>query len=326
MTNIRTDLAIESKEVYEQENKKKMQGVEVQEFKEGDICITEVRVVDEVGEKIIGKPKGNYITIETPHFDHYDADMVDEISKVMAKYLSTLVSANEKKELSTLVVGLGNWNVTPDALGPKVVSKLMITRHLKELIPESIDEEIRPVSALAPGVLGLTGIETVEVIKGVVEKIKPDLVVCIDALASRKMERLNRTIQIGNTGIAPGSGVGNKRKELSEKSLGVPVIAIGVPTVVDAATMANDAIDLVIDEMINNATNGSKFYDILKSIDRNEKQKLIAQLLNPYVGDLMVTPKEVDMVIENVAKIVANGINIALQPALDLDDINRFLN
>lgn len=324
MANIRTDLAIESKEVYEKENKSKMQGVEVQEFKEGDIKITEVRVVDEVGEKIIGKPKGNYITIETPHFDHYDADMVDEISKVMAKYLSTLV--DRKKELSTLVVGLGNWNVTPDALGPKVVSKLMVTRHLKELMPESIDEEIRPVSALAPGVLGLTGIETVEVIKGVVEKIKPDLVVCIDALASRKMERLNRTIQIGNTGIAPGSGVGNKRKELSEKSLGIPVIAIGVPTVVDAATMANDTIDLVIDEMISNSTNGSKFYDILKSIDRNEKQKLISQLLDPYVGNLMVTPKEVDMIIENVAKIVANGINIALQPALDLEDINRFLN
>ena len=199
----------------------------------------------------------------------------------MAQALEGIVKLEDS--MTALVVGLGNWNVTPDALGPRVVSKLMVTRHLKELVPDSIDEGIRPVCAIAPGVLGITGIETYEIIKGIVEKIKPNLILCIDALASRKLERVNRTIQIGNTGISPGSGVGNKRMEISERTLGVPVIAVGVPTVVDAATMANDTIDLVLDAMIKEATKGGKFYEMLQSIDKNEKGRMIEELLNPYV-------------------------------------------
>jgi spore protease len=322
--NVRTDLAIEAQQIYESESKGNTRGVEVVETDEGNIKVTRVDITNEIGEKNMGKAMGTYITIDMPSFTHYDGETMDEVSKVMAKNLSNLVHLDDS--MTVLVVGLGNWNVTPDALGPKVVSKLMVTRHLKELVPDSIDEGIRPVCALAPGVLGLTGIETGEIVKGVVEKIKPNLVICIDALASRKLERVNRTVQIGNTGISPGAGVGNKRKELSEKSLGVPVIAIGVPTVVDAATMANDTIDVLLDEMIKQATKGGEFYDMLKSIDKNEKAKLIQELLNPYVGNLVVTPKEVDIVIDSVSKIIANGINIALQPALDLDDINRYLN
>jgi spore protease len=140
------------------------------------------------------------------------------------------------------------------------------------------------------------------------------------------MERVNRTIQIGDTGISPGSGVGNKRMEISQKTLGVPVIAIGVPTVVDAATMANDTIDLAIDEMTKQATSGGEFYNMLKTIDKNEKQKMIEEILNPYIGNLMVTPKEVDLVIDSLSKVIANGINISLQPALGLEDINRYMN
>jgi spore protease len=322
--SIRTDLAVEAKEIYQSESKGNIQGVEIYEENEGEIKITTVKITDEVGEKNMGKPIGEYITIDMPEFTHYDGDTMDDVSKVMAKCLSNIIKLDEN--MTALVVGLGNWNVTPDALGPKVVSKLMITRHLKELVPDSIDEGIRPVCALAPGVLGLTGMETGEIVKGVVDKIKPNLIICIDALASRKMDRVNKTVQIGNTGISPGSGVGNKRMEISEKTLGVPVIAIGVPTVVDAATMANDTIDLVLDEMITQATQGGKFYDMLKSIDKNEKARMIQEILNPYVGNLVVTPKEVDMVIDAVSKIIANGINIALQPALELDDINRYLN
>ena len=322
--SIRTDLAVEAKEIYQSESKGNLQGVEIYEENEGEIKITTVKITDEVGEQNMGKPMGEYITIDMPEFTHYDGETMDDVSKVMAKSLSNLIKLDEN--MTALVVGLGNWNVTPDALGPKVVSKLMITRHLKELVPDSIDEGIRPVCALAPGVLGLTGMETGEIVKGVVDKIKPNLIICIDALASRKMDRVNKTVQIGNTGISPGSGVGNKRMEISEKTLGVPVIAIGVPTVVDAATMANDTIDLVLDEMITQATQGGKFYDMLKSIDKNEKARMIQEILNPYVGNLVVTPKEVDMVIDAVSKIIANGINIALQPALELDDINRYLN
>lgn len=324
MKNIRTDLAIEAKEIYQKENNGSYPGVEVDEYTEEDIKITNVRIIDQVGEKAMGKPKGSYITVEMPEFAHYDSDAMDDVSEVLAKVLTPLIKLEDN--MTALVVGLGNSSVTPDALGPEVISRLMVTRHLKELVPDSIDEGIRPVCAISPGVLGTTGIETGEIIRGVVEKIKPNLVICIDALASRKMERVNRTIQIGDTGISPGSGVGNKRMELSERTLGIPVIAIGVPTVVDAATLANDTIDLVLDEMIQQAKNGGEFYNMLKSIDKNEKQKMIHEVLNPYIGNLMVTPKEVDAVIESLSKIIANGINIALQPALGLEDINRYIN
>lgn len=321
--SIRTDLAVEAKEVYEKENSRKIQGVEVSNSNKGKIKITNVKVVTEEGAKAMGKPKGTYITIDMPRLIHYDIDAMDDVSEVLGEELSKLV--NLEDSMTALVVGLGNWNITPDALGPKVVSKIMITRHLKELVPDSIDERIRPVCALAPGVLGITGMETSEIIKGVVDKIKPNLIICIDALASRKMERVNSTIQIGTTGISPGSGVGNRRMEISERTLGIPVIAVGVPTVVDAATMANDTIDMVIDQMINSAKQGGDFYNMLKTMDKNDKQRMIKEILDPYVGNLMVTPKEVDMVIDSISKIIANGINISLQPALGREDIDRFL-
>lgn len=324
MRNLRTDLAVEAREIYAKESNGNPEGVEFNEYKIGDVNVIDVKITNETGERNMGKPVGTYITLDLPEFAHYDGDVMDEVSKAMAKSLEGLVKLEDS--MTALVVGLGNWNVTPDALGPKVISRLMITRHLKELVPDSIDEGVRPVCAIAPGVLGITGIETGEIIRGVVDKIKPNLIVCIDALASRKMERVNKTIQIGNTGISPGSGVGNKRMEISQRTLGVPVIAIGVPTVVDAATMANDTIDLVLDAMIKEATAGSKFYEMLKSIDKNEKGRMIREVLDPYVGNLMVTPKEVDMVIDSLSRIIANGINIALQPALTLDDINKFLN
>lgn len=324
LKNIRTDLALEAQEMYKEENKNYIPGTEVKEYIEDGIKITDVRVVSEEGEEIMGKPRGSYITIEIPDFVYYDNNSMEDISKVMAKTLQPLIKLEDS--MTALVVGLGNWNITPDAVGPKAVSKLMITRHLKELVPDSIDEGVRPVCAIAPGVLGITGIETSEVIKGVVEKIKPNLVICIDALASRRTERVNKTIQISTTGISPGAGVGNKRTEISEKTLGVPVIAVGIPTVVDAATLANDTIDLVLDQMIMKAEKGGKFYSLLKSIDKNEKELMIKEILYPYVGDLMVTPKEVDMVIESIAKIIATGVNIALQPALELEDINKYIN
>lgn len=321
--SIRTDLAVEAKELYEKENSREIRGVQASNSSKGKIKITNVKVITEEGEEAIGKPRGSYITIDMPRLIHYDADAMDEVSEVIGEELSKLI--NLQDNMTALVVGLGNWNITPDALGPKVVSKIMITRHLKELVPDSIDERIRPVCALAPGVLGITGMETSEIIKGVVNKIKPNLIICIDALASRKMERVNSTIQIGTTGISPGSGVGNRRMEISEKTLGIPVIAIGVPTVVDAATMANDTIDMVLDEMIKNSQQNGTFYNMLKAMDKNEKQKMIKEILNPYVGNLMVTPKEVDMVINSISKIIANGINLSLQPALDKEDIDKYL-
>ncbi|MEY7998979.1 GPR endopeptidase [Clostridium sp. Mt-5] len=324
MFDVRTDLAVETRERCRKERGGEVPGVEVEETVEDDIKITCVKIVEDIGEKIMGKPKGSYITVDMPRLTHYDGEIRDKVSKVVGKVLSSMIDID--KSMTALVVGLGNWNITPDSLGPKVVSKLMVTRHLKQLVPDKIDEGIRPVCVISPGVLGLTGIETSEIIKGVVDKVKPNLIICIDSLASRKMDRVNSTVQIGNRGISPGSGVGNRRMELSEKTLGIPVIAIGVPTVVDAATMASDTIDMVLDEMIVQAKKGEKFYQMLKSIDKNEKQQMIRELLDPYKENIMVTPKDVDLVVDSISKIIANAINIALQPALDLNDINTFLN
>ena len=324
MYNVRTDLAVEAREMYKSRFNREIDGVIVEEKNQDDINITKVDVVNEDGASKIGKPMGTYITIDMPDFTHYDGALMDQVSHVLAGSLEEIINIDHNK--TALVVGLGNWNVTPDALGPKVVEKLMVTRHLKDVMPDAIDDTVRPVCAIAPGVLGITGIETGEIIKALVDRVKPSLVICIDALASRRLERVTRTIQIGNTGISPGAGVGNNRMQINEENLGVPVIAIGVPTVVDAATIANDAIDLVLDEMVNQADQGKEFYSMLKSINKNEKSHLIKTLLNPYVGDLMVTPKEVDVVIDSVSKIISSGINIALQPHLDVDDINKFLN
>ncbi|KPU44131.1 germination protease precursor [Oxobacter pfennigii] len=324
MYSIRTDLAVEAREIYEKDNRGDMPGVDVEVKRGKDMTVTIVKVVDKKGEKIIGKPMGTYTTIEVPELKNFNQDLQDEVSETMAKELASLIDLD--KEKTALVVGLGNWNVTPDALGPKVVSRLMVTRHLKQMMPDEIEEGMRPVCALSPGVLGLTGIETSEIIQGVVKKIKPDLVLVVDALASRKMSRVSTTIQIGNTGINPGSGVGNKRMGLNQALLGVPVIAIGVPTVVDAATMANDTIDLVIDTLLHQSEQGKEFYNMLKGINRDEKYQLIQEVLSPYIGDLMVTPKDVDAIIDNISKIVANGINISLHPSIHLKDINRYIN
>ncbi|MDD3223837.1 MAG: GPR endopeptidase [Clostridium sp.] len=323
MKSVRTDLAVEAKEMYEKENKCKIPGTEMYSSENGKIKVSTVKVCDKRGEDAIGKPIGTYVTIDMPRNTYYDPDTMDDVSCTLSDELSKVISLNESS--TVLVAGLGNWNITPDALGPKVIERIMITRHLRQYVPDTIDEGIRPVCAVAPGVLGITGIETGEVLKGIILKIKPDLLICIDALASRSMSRVNSTIQIGTSGISPGSGVFNRRMEISEKTLGIPVIAIGVPTVVDAATMANDTIDMVIDEMINEADEGKDFYSMLKSIDKNKKQKMIEGILNPYMGNLMVTPKEIDSVIEAVSKIIAGGINIALQPALTKEDIDQYM-
>ena len=324
MISVRTDLAIEAKEDYSKVHEDEIDGIIVDKDTINDTKVTKVTIKNEDGAKKLGKPVGNYITIDIPDYTVYDGEIMENVSEVVGKTMKALVNMTQDK--TALVVGLGNWKVTPDALGPKVVEKIMVTRHLKDVMPEAIDDSIIPVCAISPGVLGITGIETGDVIKALVEKIKPDLVVCVDALASRRIDRVNKTIQISDTGISPGAGVGNHRMKINEETLGVKVVAVGVPTVVDAATIANDSIDLVMDEFISKSEKGSEFYNMIKSIDKNEKEILIKELLNPYVGDLMVTPKEVDLVIDSLSKIIANGINISLQPNLDMDDINKFMN
>lgn len=324
MVNVRTDLALESREMYKESNNKEADGVILEEKEIDGTKINIVKIINESGAEKLGKSIGNYITLDIPKFTEYDGELMDSVSKVLGKILKEL--ANVKKEDKVLVVGLGNWNVTPDALGPKVIEGIMVTRHLSQVMPEVMEEDMISVAAISPGVLGTTGIETVEVIKALVENIKPSLIICIDALAARRIERLNKTIQISDTGISPGAGVGNHRKAINEEELGVKVIAVGVPTVVDASTIANDTIDMVLDNLINEAEEGKEFYNMLKNIDKDAKKVLIREVLNPYVGDLIVTPKEVDLIIDSLSKIISNGINIATQPNMTMEDINKFMN
>jgi len=326
----RTDLVLEAHELLQERDEHGNRikgagtpGVELENEGDEDIKISRVKVTTPAGEKAIGKPMGNYITLEIPRLRENDQTLYENSCKALAKELTRILKLKDKSVI--LVVGLGNWNVTPDALGPKVVSGLMVTRHLLEYVPEEIDEGVRPVCAVSPGVLGITGIETGEIIRGIVDRVKPDVLIAIDALASRKMERVNTTIQIADTGIVPGSGVGNTRMELSYRTMGIPVIAIGVPTVVDAATMANDTIDLILDGMLKEAKEGTEFYKMMKQIDREEKYLMIRQLLEPYVGNLIVTPKEIDSTVERIAKIIANGLNIALHQGITLNDVNKYV-
>ncbi len=323
MFRIRTDLALETRELYREEKEQEIPGVEVKQIEEDFATVTRVVVLNQQGSEIMGKPKGSYITLESPGLKKADPDLKDKVSQLLAKELVNLLP--KKKNLKTLVVGLGNWDITPDALGPQVVSKVFVTRHMFEIYGKTEDASMTSLSAISPGVMGTTGIETFEIIRGVVEKTKPDMVIAIDALASRKMERVNTTIQIATTGIHPGSGVGNKRKELSEETLGIPVFAIGVPTVVDAATLANDTIGLVVDSFAKQANKGSEFYNMLKGISEEEKYHLIREVLDPYSANVIVTTKDIDKIIVDISQVIANAINISVHPGIDLKDVNRYL-
>ncbi|NMB07603.1 MAG: GPR endopeptidase [Tissierellia bacterium] len=323
MLEIRTDLAIESKELYRETNKEEAPGVEVEKLEDEEYEITRVKILDEKGEESLGKPKGTYITIQVPKLKSADQDLKDKISKVLAKEIKGLGKSN--KDTKTLIIGLGNWNVTPDALGPKVVDRVLVTRQYFIAYNKEEDETVANVSALSPGVMGLTGIETSEIVKGIVEKTRPDLVIAIDALASRKMDRVSTTIQISDTGINPGSGIGNKRIGLNQEYLGVPVLAIGVPTVVDAATMVNDTMDLILESMKSVAESGTEFYSTLQQVSNEEKYYLIREVLEPFMPNVVVTPKEIDLIIDDLSIIIANGLNIALHHGIHLEDVNRYI-
>lgn len=323
--SVRTDLAIEARELAQQGQcaaEKELEGVEVETEENPDFHLTHVRIVSEAGSRLMGKPIGNYITIESEKLKENDAASHETLIRLVAEQLRSLTKPNRAGCI--LVAGLGNWNITPDALGPKVVSKILVTRHLKNTLPAEIEETVRPVAAVSPGVMGITGIETGEILKGIVDKLHPSLLIAIDALAARRSNRINAAIQMSDTGVAPGAGVGNQRMMLDEKTLGIPVIAIGVPTVVDAATLVNDTMDKILGDMIAQTPDGSAFYETLRSLEQQERYQMIADILGPYTGNLFVTPKEVDAVIDRLANIIANGINIAIQPALSMEDINRY--
>lgn len=314
MFGIRTDLAVEAHQIYceQAEEKSEIDGVDVKNTDYDGVKLTEVKVSSAFGEKAIGKPMGTYITLESPNI-MYSMDDYEKSCGLIAEQIRKLSDIND--ESTILIVGLGNEKITPDALGPEVVSGLMITRHMKQYMPQYVAEGIRSVCAIAPGVLGTTGIETLEIVKGVAEKLKPDLIIAVDALASRSLDRISTTVQITDTGISPGSGIGNKRLGINKETLNTKVIAVGVPTVVDAATVASDSIDI----MLKNSNETSNF----KS--NADYHQAIEQALSKDIGNLVVTPKDIDAIIKKIAKTVANGINLALHKDLTLEEIASYV-
>src|SRR5690606_32007024 len=238
----------------------------------------------EQGQAQVGRPPGNYVTVEAPDLFKRNPDFQEQVATAVADELLRVLRLEPEDHV--FVVGLGNWNATPDALGPRVVDRLLVTRHLRDYVPEDIRGRLRPVSALAPGVLGITGIETSEIIRGIVDRVKPKAVIAIDALAARGLDRILTTVQIADTGIHPGSGVGNHRAGITRETVGVPVIAIGVPTVVHAVTIATQTVDLLAERLRHRES----IYKVLSGMSADEERALIDEVLGPTVGDLMVTP------------------------------------
>jgi len=309
--DFRTDLALERRDIYRKANQieNEIPGVESEELQEGEnIYITKVKILDKQGEEAIGKPAGTYVTIDIKNLKMAAEEEIEKAAVSVNRELQDIISKHIEPEDDILVVGLGNLAVTPDSLGPKVVQDIDITRHLLKYAPQYLEENARPVSAIAPGVLGTTGIETQEILQGIIENVKPKMLIVIDSLASKSIERISSSIQIADTGIVPGAGVGNARKELSQNTLGIPVIAIGVPMVVEAATIAADSLDLFIEKMQKQA----KSNDFLNKLRDEDKYSAIKEALVEEKFDLIVTPKEIDDLIENMSSVVARGINKSL--------------
>lgn len=310
---VRTDLALETREKFEEDNVE-IKGVKVDEkyLEETEIKVTTMVIETENGAKAMGRPKGNYITIEASDMDGQDEEYHQRISMELARIIKNLLPKTEEK-LSVLIVGLGNREVTPDALGPRVVDQMMITRHvLKEFGKYAFgEEEVTSISGIVPGVMAQTGMESQEIIRGIIEETAPDVLIAIDALAARSTKRLSRTIQITDTGINPGSGVGNHRHGLSKETVGIPVIAIGVPTVVDAATIVSDTMQNLIQAMEESAHLQSLSTG-LNALNAMEKYELIRELLSPQLNTMFVTPKDIDESVRKLSDTISEGLNIAL--------------
>lgn len=290
---IYTDLAMELRELNPD-----TRGIREELENDGEIEIKRIDIITDEAAAKLSKQKGSYITLDAPELVTRPLDLFKHMSETLGEELKKIIE-KEPSECTFLIVGLGNRNVTPDSLGPEVVSRIYVTRHIKEFMPEAFEFPTASVCAIAPGVLGITGVETMDVVRGVVEKVKPDVILAIDSLASRRAARISSTVQLSDAGISPGSGVGNARAELSKRSLGVPVIAIGVPMVVYASTISQDTISLIANETgLHND---------------EEKLKMLAEKVSEeHLGDMIVTPKDIDSIVNDMAGIIADGINIAL--------------
>lgn len=312
---IRTDLAMEQKERFESDHVE-VSGVVLEEEydEEKEIKITTVRIETENGAKAMGKPVGTYLTLEAPNMAAADEGYHREISETLAGFLEKYMKdteENQEKGYSVLVVGLGNREVTPDALGPYVVDQLNVTRHIvQEYGRYAVGKGgSRIVSAIVPGVMAQTGMESAEIIRGIVNETTPDLIMVIDALAARSTKRLHRTIQISDAGIYPGAGVGNHRSEITKDTMGIPVIAIGVPTVVDAATIVNDTMENFITALETSETLKGVGV-VLQGYNSAEKYELVKELIAPHLNGMFVTPKDIDDTVRRISYTISEAMNM----------------
>ena len=310
--NFRTDMADERIDIYKRvHNLSDIDGVIVKSTDTDNVKVTTVDITNENGEKALSKKMGTYITIECLNIEYLSEDEKQTLISKVAEQIKLLVKDDHK---SLMIVGLGNMYVTPDALGSKVVKYLDITRHLLKFAKEYVDSNTREVSAIAPGVLGTTGIETFEIIESVTKKVKPDIVIVIDSLASQSVHRVGKSIQLSNMGIVPGAGVKNKRVGINQETLKIPVIAIGVPTVVDMATITNEAIDKLLEnskneitELNNENINDKHSSSIFNLLNDDNRYSMIANTLD--TENYIVTPKEIDEIIDKMSEVLASSIN-----------------
>lgn len=318
--HVKTDLALEANEMINEKKSKSMkinaelpEGMTVKSEEKQHLILTEIEIKSEEAERAIEKKKGRYVTIEIKRPELDTIEIQEAVARTLSDELRKFINVLDKKIPEIMVIGLGNRHITADSLGPRVVDKIVVTRHVKNIQNIEIDKRLGSVCAISPGVMGLTGIETGEIVKGLVECVKPDILFVVDALAARSMSRINATIQISDTGIVPGSGVGNHRMELSKEKLGVPVIAIGVPTVVDAQTLIGDVLQQLNCE---DCTINKKWNDMNES---NVREKL-SSIIN-----MVVTPKNIDIAIERISDVVASGLNVATHQGFEIEEINEYL-
>jgi spore protease len=317
------DLAVEMQERLGTNSVGSLEGVRQHQEQRTGMTITTIEVLDERGAARLGKPIGSYITIEAPGLRNLDTPLEQEVSALLTEALHHLMQRLKlTPEAKVFVVGLGNRQVTPDALGPRVVDELVVTRHLFETMPDQVSPGFREVSALAPDVYGNTGVETSDIIQSIIQYTRPDLLICVDALASRALERVTTTIQLTDTGIHPGSGVGNHRKGLTREQLGIPVIAIGVPTVVYASTIIATSIDHVIQSMQQGARRGAGTFHAWTDLPESQRHALVQNMLD--TNNLIVTPKQIDGTIANMANLLATSLNAALHQAIAQADASSY--
>lgn len=309
--SLNVDLAVEARDLVRGATGQEIQGVEEKVENISNIKITTIIIKTEQAVQTMGRPIGTYVTIESPPLKINDPYVKEDIVQAMDKSMKLLVNNRLQPGQTVLLVGLGNWRATPDALGPKFIQYSPITRHYHQYAPDALVQGMRPTCGIAPGVLGITGLETFEVIKGIVESVKPAIIIAVDALAAQNVDRIGTTIQMSNTGIQPGGGVGNTRHALTEQDLGVPVIAIGCPTIVNAAVITNQAIHRFCQR------SGAMFNDL-------EANNSVKDILSHFGGNLSVTPKEIDEIIENTARIMAMGVGTSLFPGISQEQLELY--